>query len=157
MKRMSRRHWLARITAVRFGVVSLANEAIYFFLYWLALRLTGSTVATLTIAGALCILLNSYTHARITFQVRFHWRLLLGYLQIQLLGFSLSFLIGMLASKAGAGDMVIALLTYTLWALCSFLLTRRLFVRSLAETGIQKKATQIETSARSLAALPAEE
>jgi putative flippase GtrA len=121
------RPWPARLLIVRFGLVSLANEGLYFILYWLFLRLTGNTITTLAIAGSICILVNAYTHARITFRVRLHWRLLLGYIQIQLIGFSLSFLAGMLAKNAGVSDLLIAFLTYTLWALCSFLLTRRLF------------------------------
>lgn len=140
MKNM--KSWLPRITAVRFGAVSLVNEAIYFILYWLALQLTNNTIATLTIAGALCILLNAYAHARITFQVRFHWRLLLGYLQIQILGFLLSFLAGLLAKAGGAGDLVIALLTYTVWALISFLLTYRLFQSPFVAAAIPKAAKE---------------
>jgi putative flippase GtrA len=118
---------LARLTFVRFGLVSLANEALYFILYWLAYRLTGNTTATLAIAGTICLFVNGYSHARITFRVRLHWRLLLGYLQIQLLGFALSFLIGILAKRAGAPEFFIAFVTYTFWALCSFFLSRRLF------------------------------
>jgi putative flippase GtrA len=139
---MSRKSWLPRITAVRFGAVSLVNEAIYFILYWLTLRLTNNTIATLTIAGALCILLNAYAHARITFQVRFHWRLLLGYLQIQVLGFLLSFLVGILAKTGGAGDLLIALLTYSIWALVSFLLTYRLFQSPFVAAAVPKAARE---------------
>jgi len=131
---------VARVTAVRFGIVSLANEAIYFVLYWFALRLTGNTMATLAIAGGICILLNAYTHARITFRVRLHWGLLLGYLQIQILGFSLSFVIGVLAKSVGVSNLLTALLTYTVWALCSFLLTCRLFQRRDPAVGIPQAA-----------------
>jgi putative flippase GtrA len=127
---------LSRLTVVRFGLVSLANEALYFILYWLAYQHTRDTTATLAIAGVICILVNGYSHARITFQVRFHWRLLLGYLQIQLVGFALSFLIGILAKRAGAPEVLIAFLTYTFWALCSFFLTRRLFRSSASDKNI---------------------
>jgi putative flippase GtrA len=125
---------LARLTVVRFGLVSLANEGLYFILYWLAYQLTKNTTATLAIAGGICVLVNGYTHARVTFQVRFHLRLLLGYLQVQLLCFGLSFLVGMLAKNAGAGEVLIAFLTYTFWALCSYFLSRRLFRSSPAKT-----------------------
>jgi putative flippase GtrA len=118
---------LARLTVVRFGLVSLANEGLYFILYWLAYQLTRNTTATLAIAGGICVLVNGYTHARITFQVRFNLRLLLGYLQIQMLCFGLSFLVGILAKRAGAAEVLIAFLTYTFWALCSYFLSRRLF------------------------------
>jgi putative flippase GtrA len=121
---------LARLTVVRFGLVSLANEGLYFVLYWLAYRLTQNTTSTLALAGAICILVNGYTHARITFQVRFHWRLLLGYLLIQLFCFALSFAVGMIAKSAGASEFLIAFLTYTFWALCSYILSRRLFQNS---------------------------
>jgi putative flippase GtrA len=130
------RYGIPRLTVVRFGLVSLANEGLYFILYWLALKLTGNTTITLAIAGAICIVANAYTHAKITFRVRFHWRLLLGYLKIQLFCFSLSFVVGMLAKKAGAAEFLIALLTYTFWALCSYFLSRSLFQNSPSDKRI---------------------
>jgi putative flippase GtrA len=124
------RRGLTRLTFFRFCLVSLGNEGLYFILYWLALQLTRDTTVTLAIAGSICIAVNAYTHARITFRVRFHWRLLLGYLQIQILCFALSFVVGILAKNAKASEFLIAFLTYTFWALLSFLLSRSLFQNS---------------------------
>jgi putative flippase GtrA len=117
---------------------------LYFILYWLAFRLTQDTSATLAVAGAICILVNGYTHARITFQVRFHWRLLLGYLQIQLFCFALSFVVGMIAKRARAAEVVIAFLTYTFWALCSYILSRRLFQNSPSDNSSLPSSRRLE-------------
>jgi hypothetical protein len=118
---------LFRFTFVRFGVVALFGEGIYFLLYGFLIQLTNSTSKTLAIAGGICILLNAYIHSRITFAVNFTWRLLLGYLQIQLIGFGLAFVIGLILEAVHAGKWIIALVTYALWSCASYILTRVLY------------------------------
>ncbi|WP_254944155.1 hypothetical protein [Cyanobium sp. AMD-g] len=118
---------LLRFTVVRFGIVALLGEGLYFLLYGLFLTLTGSTSATLALAGGLCILVNAYSHSRLTFRVRFSKRLLLGYMQIQLFGFGLAFFSGLALEQAGTGKWWIALITYALWSTASFILTRVLY------------------------------
>jgi hypothetical protein len=115
-----------RFTVVRFGLVALFGEGLYFLLYGLFLTLTGGTSSTLAIAGGLCILVNAFSHSRITFRVRFSKRLLLGYMQIQLFGFGLAFLGGLALERAGTGKWWIALITYALWSTASFILTKAL-------------------------------
>jgi putative flippase GtrA len=129
MNRVSRMRTipLLRFTVVRFGVVALLGEGLYFLLYGLFLSLTGSTSSTLAIAGGICILVNAYSHSRLTFQVRFSRRLLLGYIQIQLFGFVLAFFSGLALERAGTGKWWIALITYALWSTASFILTRVLY------------------------------
>ena len=114
-------------TVMRFGLVALLGECLYFLLYGLFLTLTGSTSATLSLAGGICILVNAYSHSRITFNVQFSKRLLLGYMQIQLFGFALAFLGGLTLERAGTGKWWIALITYGLWSTASFILTRLLY------------------------------
>jgi hypothetical protein len=116
-----------RLTFIRFGIVALLGEVIYFILYGLVLKITDQTAISLALAGGFCILLNSYTHSQITFRVNFTWRLLFGYLQIQFLGFAIAFLLGLLLDKIGADKWVIALLTYAIWAAISFFLTKTLY------------------------------
>lgn len=118
---------LLRFTVVRFGIVGLLGELLYFLLYGIFLNLTNHTAATLALAGAICILINAYSHSRITFRVKFSWRLMLGYLQIQLLGFGLAFIGGLALEKLGAGKWLIAILTYTLWTVTSYFLTSTLY------------------------------
>lgn len=81
----------------------------------------------LAVAGGICIVVNSYVHSRITFKVEFRWRLLLGYLMIQVVGFLISFLVGVALKRLDTGKWLIAIITYTLWAGISFLLTRILY------------------------------
>jgi putative flippase GtrA len=140
MKRFSqlRRFPLLRFTLVRFGIVGLLGEGLYFLLYGLFINLTGSTSSSLAMAGGICILVNAYSHSRITFRVRFSGRLLLGYVQIQILGFGLAFLSGLALENAGAGKWLIALITYLLWSVASFLLTRLLY----ADQGARSKLSR---------------
>lgn len=116
-----------RFTFIRFGLVTLFGEAIYFIFYGLVLNFTTSTVISLAIAGGICILLNSFNHSRVTFRVKFTRRLFIGYLQIQLFGFVIAFLIGLLLDEIGANKWVISLVTYALWAIISYVLTRILY------------------------------
>ena len=118
---------LFRITVVRFGIVGLLGELLYLLLYGIFLGLTNRTATTLALAGSICILVNAYNHSRITFRVKFSWRLMLGYLQIQLLGFGLAFISGLALEKLGAGKWLIALLTYTLWTVTSYFSTSTLY------------------------------
>jgi hypothetical protein len=118
---------IMRLTFVRFSVVALFGEAFYFVVYGLVLQVTDQTAISLAIAGGLCILLNAYIHSQVTFRVNFTWRLLLGYLQIQFVGFAIAFLLGLLLDRIGAEKWVIALLTYAIWATISFFLTKILY------------------------------
>jgi uncharacterized protein YebE (UPF0316 family) len=105
-----------RFTAIRFGLVSLFSEALYFILYGLVLSLSNnnSSVA-LAVAGGICIVVD------------FRWKLLLGYLMIQVVGFLISFPVGVALKRLDTGKWLIAIVTYTLWAGISFVLTRILY------------------------------
>lgn len=129
MIQQSRRRSLPwfRFTVVRFGLVGALGELLYLLLYGLFLTLTNHTATTLALAGGICILVNAYTHSRITFRVKFNWRLMTGYLQIQLLGFGLAFLAGVMLERLNIGKWWIALITYTLWTAMSYLLTSTLY------------------------------
>jgi putative flippase GtrA len=117
-----------RFTAIRFGLVSLFSEALYFILYGLVLSLSNNNSSmALAVAGGICIVVNSYVHSRITFKVEFRWKLLLGYLMIQVVGFLISFLVGVALNRLDTGKWLIAIVTYTLWAGISFVLTRILY------------------------------
>lgn len=116
-----------RLTLVRFGMVSLMSELVYFCLYGFFLPLTGSTAATLAIAGGVCSIVAAYSHSRVTFRVPFGRRLLFGYLQIQLLGFLLAFAGGLALEKWGANKWMIGILTYAFWSITSFCLTKILY------------------------------
>lgn len=118
---------ILRLTAVRFGLVGLAGEALYFILYGLVYTFTRNNTAALAFSGGVCIAVNSYSHARFTFRVRFSWGLLWRYLLIQLIGFSLAFFIGLVLEQAGTQAWLIALLSYVIWAGLSFLLTRAVY------------------------------
>lgn len=118
---------LLRLTAFRFGLVGLVGEALYFILYGLVYSYTKNNTAALALSGGTCVAINAYVHARFTFRVKFNWWLLWNYLIIQLTGFVLAFIIGLLLEKAGAEAWLIALLTYVVWAGLSFLLTRAVY------------------------------
>jgi len=121
--------FLLRYTIVRFGVVGLLSEALFFIIYGIVLSLSrNNTSLALGIAGGICILVNSYAHSRVTFRVRFRYRLLIGYFLIQLVGYATAFALGIALEKKNMDSWLIAIITYTVWTVLSFLLTRSLFV-----------------------------
>jgi len=130
-----------QFTAIRFGLVSLFSEGLYFILYGLVLSMSNndSSIA-LAVAGGICIVVNSYVHSRITFKVKFRWRLLLGYLLIQVVGFLISFPIGVALKRLDTGKWLIAIITYTLWAGISFVLTRVLYEKKSLKSAQQPPA-----------------
>jgi putative flippase GtrA len=124
-----RSSFLYRYTIVRFGVVGLFSEALFFIIYGIVLSLSRSnTSLALGIAGGICILVNSYAHSRVTFRVRFGYRLLIGYFLIQLVGYATAFALGIALEKVNADSWIIAIVTYSVWTVLSFLLTRSLFL-----------------------------
>jgi putative flippase GtrA len=131
---------LLRFTVVRFGLVALFGETLYFILYGLVLSLTDSTSRALAIAGGICLLVNAYIHSCITFRVRFSWKLLLGYFQIQLAGFVMAFLIGLALERAGTDKWFIALITYLSWAGLSFFLTNTLYRNGESHSAVDSPA-----------------
>lgn len=116
-----------RLSAVRFGLVSLAGETLYFILYGIVYHFTRNNSAALAFSGGLCIAFNSYVHARFTFRIRFSWGLLCNYLLIQLIGFGFAFIVGLALEQAKAKAWHIAFFTYVIWAGLSFLLTRAVY------------------------------
>lgn len=124
-----RSSFLLRTTIIRFGVVGLFSEFLFFIIYGIILYLSRSnTSLALGIAGGICIFVNSYAHSRITFRVRFRYRLLIGYFLIQLVGYATAFALGIALEKVNTDSWLIAIITYSLWTVLSFLLTRSLFV-----------------------------
>lgn len=124
-----------QFTAIRFGLVSLFSEGLYFILYGLVLGLSNNDASiALALAGGICIVVNSYVHSRVTFRVAFRWKLLLGYLLIQVVGFLISFPIGVALQRLDTGKWLIAIITYTLWAGLSFVLTRVLYEKRSLKT-----------------------
>ena len=124
------RLWKKRLldsSMVRFGLVGLFGELLYFLLYGIFLFWTGSTSITLALAGSICILVNAYSHSRISFRVPFSRSLLFGYIQIQVIGFLLAFVGGIALDRVGTAKWGIAMVTYILWSLTSYLLTKVLY------------------------------
>lgn len=121
---------LFRFTVVRFGLVGLISEALFFIIYGTIISLSSSNSSlALGIAGGVCILVNSYAHSRVTFRVSFRYRLLAGYLLIQLAGYGIAFALGIALARIKMNSWLIAIITYTVWTVLSFLLTRSLFLK----------------------------
>lgn len=133
---MSRRHlltqprrWLNH-TLVRFVLVGGCGEILYLVLFAVASRAGASTLVAITLAGGVCLLLNAVLHARISFRVRFHWRLLRDYLLVQGLCLLLALGLGWLLERVSAPAMLVGVSTLVLWSGLSFLLTRWRFQRA---------------------------
>jgi hypothetical protein len=105
------------------------NQVLYLMLYGLPLSLGATAEVGLTIAGLICIVVNAYKHARISFRVRFSGFLLISYIAIQMVCFLLSFLMGMMAAHARIPNAWVGLITLIFWMLLSFLLTNLVYSR----------------------------
>ena len=112
------------MSGLRFLLVGALGELTYLALFAIASRAGLTTLVAITLAGGICTVLNGFLHARISFRVRFHWRLLRDYLAVQLLCLSLVLGVASLMERVGSKPSVIAVATMVLWAGASFLLTR---------------------------------
>lgn len=132
---MSRQHRLARPrrwlnhSLVRFVLVGGCGEIFYLVLFAAASRAGASNLVAITLAGGICLLINAVLHARISFRVRFHWRLLRDYLLVQALCLLLALGLGWLLGQLSTPAMLVAVSTVLLWSSLSFLLTRWRFQR----------------------------
>ena len=112
------------MSALRFLLVGALGELTYLALFAIASWAGLSTLVAITLAGAFCVIQNSFLHARISFRVRFCRTILRDYLAVQLLCMAAALGAGALMEKLGAKSAVIAVATHVLWAGASFLLTR---------------------------------
>lgn len=112
------------MSGLRFLVVGACSEALYLILYALILKLGGGSLLAIALAGTICLGLNGFLHARISFRVRFRWSLMREYMLIQSLCLGLALGSGALMQRLGWSQAVIGLATLLLWAGTSFLLTR---------------------------------
>ena len=112
------------MSGLRFLLVGVLGELTYLALFAIASRAGLGNLAAITLAGAICTVLNGFLHARISFRVRFHWSLLRDYLAVQLLCLALALGVGALLERQGTAQSLIAVATLVLWGGTSFLLTR---------------------------------
>ena len=112
------------MSGLRFLLVGVLGELTYLALFAIASHAGLGTMESITLAGAICTVLNGFLHARISFRVRFRWALMRDYLAVQLFCLSLALGAGALMDKVGAEPAMIAVSTMVLWAGASFLLTR---------------------------------
>jgi len=109
---------------VRFLLVGGCGELLYLALFALVSLAGGSAIATVAIAGAICLVLNAVLHARYSFRVPFRLALLGRYALIQLGCLGLSLAAAGALQRLAFDRAAIALITMVLWAATSFLLTR---------------------------------
>ena len=119
---------LADSSLVRFALVGGFGELLYLGLYALIWQLGGHQAPlAIGLAGAICLVVNSLLHARVSFRVAFSGALLLSYAAIQLLCLALSVALGAQLQRFGLPGLWIAILSGLAWTVTSFLLTRRSF------------------------------
>lgn len=129
---------------IRFIVVGALSEALYLLLFTLASHAGVGTLQAITIAGGICLTINSVLHARISFRVRFRWQLLLDYLVIQLFCLLLALALGWMLERLRFPPLGVGVATLVLWSGTSFLLTRWRFQRPLrdaAAAGLSSRHT----------------
>lgn len=125
----SRRRFISlfKFTLLRYSLVSLAGECLYFILYGIFWAFTKNTSQTLAMSGGICVIFNAYVHSKLTFNVTFSRKLLFGYTLIQLFGYLVAMVLGIAMDSVRAENWLIALVTYIVWAIISYTFTKRLY------------------------------
>ena len=111
-----------RLSVIKYGLVGITGACIYFLLYK-ALTIIGSSAAIAVItAGTLCILLNSYGHARFSFERKYTFKFARTYILIQFICLVLISLLAKILEINSMNINLIGLATTLGWFVLSYIL-----------------------------------
>ena len=131
----------------RFVLVGGLGEGLYLLLYALAIRAGSSSLLAISLAGATCLLMNAFLHARISFRLQFRWRMLGEYALIQAFCLMLALLLGWLLEMQSVSATGVGLVSLLLWSSLSFVLTRFRYRRA-GDAACSAGLTSRQTSQR---------
>ena len=107
---------------MRFVSVGIIGELLYLFLFatfsYLAFKSTFSVLAS----GLICILFNSYMHAKFSFKINYNFKFLIQYIFIQLICLLSTYILSFLFVWLGMSKLALALSTLIIWGTFSFLI-----------------------------------
>ncbi|WP_414153588.1 GtrA family protein [Prochlorococcus sp. MIT 1341] len=115
-----------RYSFFRFILVGLGGEVVYLFLYTLILLQGQPAKNAVFLAGLLGVLLNSFTHSKITFKVKYSRKIIVLYSLVQIICLISVTLLASILQYLAFHPFIIGIITMILWAVLSFFLIRNL-------------------------------
>ena len=104
----------------RFFGVGILGEIFYLLLFSLFTSFDLKITISVLISGIICILFNSFMHAKFSFQIDFDLKFLFHYISIQLFCIFSTYLLSFLFVWIGMNKLSIAFATLIIWGTLSF-------------------------------------
>ena len=104
----------------RFFGVGIIGEIFYLLLFSLFILLNFKSTFSVLLSGIICILFNSYMHAKFSFRIDFNLKILFQYISIQLICILSTYILSFLFVWIGMNNLSIAFATLIIWGTLSF-------------------------------------
>ena len=104
----------------RFLGVGIFGEIFYLLLFSLFTSLNFKSTFSVLLSGIICIVLNSYMHAKFSFRVDFNLKFFVQYIFIQLICIFSTYIFSFLFVWIGMNNLFIAFATLIIWGTLSF-------------------------------------
>ena len=104
----------------RFFGVGIIGEIFYLLLFSLFTLLNFKSTFSVLLSGIICILFNSYMHAKFSFRMNFNLKFLFQYISIQLICIFSTYILSFLFVWIGMNNLSIAFATLIIWGTLSF-------------------------------------
>ena len=106
----------------RFIGVGIIGEFLYLFLFAIFTSLGLKNTFSVLPSGFICIVFNSYMHARYSFKIGFNLRFVFQYIAIQLFCLLSTYIFSFLFVWFGLNTLILGFATLILWSGLSFLM-----------------------------------
>ena len=111
---------------VRFVGVGIIGEILYILLFAIFTSLGYRTTFSVLPSGLICILFNSYMHARFSFKINYGLKFLIQYIIIQIICMISTYIFSFLFVWIGMNSISIGFATLIIWGTFSFLIMSKL-------------------------------
>ena len=105
---------------VRFVGVGIIGEILYLILFGIFTSLDFKSTISVLLSGFICIVFNSYLHAKFSFKIAYDFRFLIQYIFIQLICLVTTYMFSFLFVLLRMDNLAIAFSTLVLWGILSF-------------------------------------
>ena len=107
---------------VRFVSVGVVGEFLYLLLFAIFTSIGLKNTFSILPSGIICILFNSYMHAKFSFKIGFNLKFFLQYIFVQLICVLFTYIFSFLFVSLGMNNISIAFSTLIIWGGLSFLI-----------------------------------
>lgn len=108
------------LSIFRFSGVVIIGEIFYLLLFLLFTSLDLKSTFSVLLSGIICILFNSFMHAKFSFRIDFNLKFLFQYISIQLFCIFSTYILSFLFVWIGMNNLSIAFATLIIWGTFSF-------------------------------------